>query len=1039
MSLENHHLSPPAKKRRVENHVQEIEMEPVEDIDEGLYSRQLYVLGHEAMRKMVVSNVLIAGLKGLGVEVAKNVVLAGVKSVTLYDPDSVELKHLSSQYFFTQEDIGKNCAEVSQPRLAELNSYVPVEILSGALSNDKINNFQVVVLTDSSLSQQLSVGEYCHANNIKFIVCDTKGLFGQIFCDFGESFIVSDVDGEQPTSVLVSAITKEEESVVTCSDETRHNLTDEDYVTFSEVEGMTELNGCDPRPVKVLGPYTFSIGDTREFGLFTKGGMAIQAKIPKTFKFKSIKQSLNEPEFLISDFAKFERPSQLHIGFKALHAYREAEGRLPRPYNKEDGAKFIEITKEVNSVAGAKVEEIDERLMLKLSYISSGDCSPIQAVIGSITAQEVMKACSGKFAPLSQWFYFDSLECLNEDEEMHQDMASPQGSRYDGQTAIFGADFQKKLESQKYFVVGAGAIGCEILKNFAMMGFGAGPNGCVFVTDMDIIEKSNLNRQFLFRSWDIQKPKSTTAANAVKKMNPAMNIEPHQNRVGPETEGLYNDTFFENLDGVCNALDNVDARLYMDRRCVYYRKPLLESGTLGTKGNIQVVLPYLTESYGSSQDPPEKTIPICTLHNFPNAIEHTLQWAREKFEELFTQPPEIVQQYLNDSKFMSRTHKMAGNEPLLTLKSLKNAVVDSCPQSFDECIKWARNLYQEYYHNQIAQLLHVFPHDHTTTTGQPFWSGPKRCPRTIPFDPNETTHLDFVVSASVLFAETYCIEPNKDREYIKSVVEKIQVAEFKPKSGITIHTSDAEAQAAANVSSDDDEVEAVLKHIPSIEQLRMKGLKMVALEFEKDDDTNYHMDFIVACSNLRAGNYNIPPADRHKSKGIAGKIIPAIATTTSLVVGLVCLELYKLVNGKKNMEAYKNGFINLALPFFGFSEPMPAPKKKYYDTEWTLWDRFEIGRHDNGSELTLGQFMDHFKNKERLDISMLSYDVAILYSFFMQPAKVEERKKMPLSEVAKVASKKDILPHVKNLVLEICCSDTEGEDVEVPYIKYNFR
>ena len=60
MSLENHHLSPPAKKRRVENHVQEIEMEPVEDIDEGLYSRQLYVLGHEAMRKMVVSNVLIA-------------------------------------------------------------------------------------------------------------------------------------------------------------------------------------------------------------------------------------------------------------------------------------------------------------------------------------------------------------------------------------------------------------------------------------------------------------------------------------------------------------------------------------------------------------------------------------------------------------------------------------------------------------------------------------------------------------------------------------------------------------------------------------------------------------------------------------------------------------------------------------------------------------------------------------------------------------------------------------------------------------------
>lgn len=67
------------------------------------------------------------------------------------------------------------------------------------------------------------------------------------------------------------------------------------------------------------------------------------------------------------------------------------------------------------------------------------------------------------------------------------------------------------------------------------------------------------------------------------------------------------------------------AGMYMDRRCVYYRKPLLESGTLGTKGNVQVVIPFLTESYSSSQDPPEKSIPICTLKNFPNAIEHTLQ------------------------------------------------------------------------------------------------------------------------------------------------------------------------------------------------------------------------------------------------------------------------------------------------------------------------------------------------------------------------------------------------------------------------------
>jgi len=66
--------------------------------------------------------------------------------------------------------------------------------------------------------------------------------------------------------------------------------------------------------------------------------------------------------------------------------------------------------------------------------------------------------------------------------------------------------------------VGAGAIGCEILKNFAMMGFGASPNGRVYVTDMDIIEKSNLNRQFLFRSWDIQVRRTRPLITPYKEM-----------------------------------------------------------------------------------------------------------------------------------------------------------------------------------------------------------------------------------------------------------------------------------------------------------------------------------------------------------------------------------------------------------------------------------------------------------------------------------------------------------------------------------------
>jgi ubiquitin-activating enzyme E1 len=74
----------------------------------------------------------------------------------------------------------------------------------------------------------------------------------------------------------------------------------------------------------------------------------------------------------------------------------------------------------------------------------------------------------------------------------------------------------------------------------------------------------------------------------------------------------------------------------------------------------------------------------------------------------------------------------------------------------------------------------------------------------------------------------------------------------------------------------------------------LAGFRLNPVDFEKDDDTNHHIDFITAASNLRARNYAITEADKHKTKLIAGKIIPAIATTTALAVGLVCLELYKV-------------------------------------------------------------------------------------------------------------------------------------------------
>ena len=650
-----------------------------------------------------------------------------------------------------------------------------------------------------------------------------------------------------------------------------------------------------------MGPFTFSIGDTTGYSDYIRGGVVTQIKMPKKMNFKSYQESIAAPEFVMTDFAKFDRPALLHIAFQALQKFKQVNGASPKPWCDDDAGKFLEVFKQVNESSNCKVEDYSEDLVKQFAKVCAGEVVALDAVIGGIVAQEVMKACSGKFSPINQWLYFDCLECLPKDTSvLTAENCAPQNSRYDALIAIFGKEFQKKLADLKYFIVGAGAIGCELLKNFAMLGVGSG-DGNIIVTDMDLIEKSNLNRQFLFRPWDVQKAKSDTAAAAVKRMNPDINIIAHQSRVGPETEKVYDDLFFEPLDGVANALDNVEARLYMDRRCVYYHKPLLESGTLGTKGNVQVVVPFITESYGSSQDPPEKSIPICTLKNFPNAIEHTLQWARDMFEGEFKQNSENAAFYLGDAKFVERTLKLPGSQPAQTLESVKKALVTDRPKDFESCVGWARRHFEEQYHNQISQLLHNFPPDQTTSSGEPFWSGPKRCPHPVVFDITNDLHLDYIVAGANLKAEVYGISQVRDRSVIADMVSNVVVPKFIPKSGVKIAVTDADAEAQNNAAPDSDNLNELQATIPPVADL--KGLHINPLEFEKDDDTNFHMDFIVAASNLRAENYDIAPADRHKSKLIAGKIIPAIATTTALVSGLVSLELLKLTQGHKDIES----------------------------------------------------------------------------------------------------------------------------------------
>ncbi|CAL1381822.1 unnamed protein product [Linum trigynum] len=155
-----------------------------QDIDEDLHSHQLAVYGRETMRRLFVSNVLISGMNGLDAENAKNLVLAGVTSVTLYDEGMVELWDLSSNFVFTEQDVGKNRALACIQNLQELNNSVVISTLTGPFKKEPLSDFQAIVFTDLSIDKAIVFDDYCHIHQppITFSKSEVRGLFNSVFC-----------------------------------------------------------------------------------------------------------------------------------------------------------------------------------------------------------------------------------------------------------------------------------------------------------------------------------------------------------------------------------------------------------------------------------------------------------------------------------------------------------------------------------------------------------------------------------------------------------------------------------------------------------------------------------------------------------------------------------------------------------------------------------------------------------------------------------------------------------------------------------------
>jgi len=992
------------------------------------WSRYIGAMGIEAVAKQANSSVFLSGMGPLGVEIAKNVVLSGVKRFTIHDDKECSFIDLAGQFFLTEGDIGKNRAIASLEKIQQLNNYVKVDLatklkklpnVEEELVKLGLKEYTMIVVCDSDYESQIFLDEFCRKNKIFFISCDCNGPFGRVFLDLGDKFEVLDKNGEEMLDLMVKSITTASpEAKIELLQGSKHNLEDGDLVLITGVEGMellsdkqhpvpnqniikqellkNSINGSVHK-VKVLNKSTFTIGDTGNYGAYVRNGIIKPIKSPVSLEFKSLAKTLEEKELpfdsMLSqhDFMKLENQLALHIAYQILQEFRKASKLdMPIPWDLDSLDLFLKtsekyIAKHFPVITADNEGEVHKirRFLGLFALTSAGQFGPLSAFLGGVVSQEIIKAITQKYMPIRQLFYSDCVEIVPELpkemtdwKDMIKDLQGKEfiweKNRLDGIKICLGNSLLQKLLNAQIFMVGAGAIGCELLKNYAMLSLGAGKTGTITLTDPDVIETSNLNRQFLFREKHLRKPKSSTAAASALQMNPLLkgHLNARLDKVHEGTANIFTDKFFEDLTIVTNALDNVQARRYIDMRCVNSKTPLIESGTLGPKGHVQVVIPYKTESYSSQEDPQEENeIPHCTLKMFPEETLHCVEWARDKFGKLFFQRPKNLLKILEDLNTYIPTNSQE-------LKNLREAVtfLKKRPLNFEDCVIYARKKFQKYFVNDIRQLIHTYPLDHKTKEGNPFWTLPKRPPMELLFEEKDSLFSGFIGAFACLRAVIFNIPiPKESRTEIvkKGLAEranKVVVSDFKPneeKSKAIL--TQVEEKPKTGTEEVKEEAAPVLlddykKYVADIGQMMKdfdkKNLK--AEEFEKDNDENYHIDFIYALSNCRARNYKLDPMDWVTVKIKAGRIIPALATTTAAIAGLQTIELVKLLKNCK-LEDMKNAFLNLAVPSLQLSEPGPPPVIKLTeDLKVNLWDRWDV---KGDKDITLRKLFEELKKK----------------------------------------------------------------------------
>ena len=974
------------------------------EIDQKLYSRQIRTYGLKIMKKLVKLKYLVVGIGGLGFEIAKNLILAGPNEVNLFDDKLVNINDLGSNLYIEEVNIGKiRRDKACEKKFSELNPYVKVKTLEKFEINDCLY-YDVIIITEIMFSSDILflINEKMREKNKGFIFCANLGLSAFGFSDFGRHFQILDEDGQELSIFYINDISVKENKLIMEIDisNTSKRLKSQTYIKFKDVEGMIELNKFDYLKVSKIdskeNSETFEIQcDFSGFKNYIKGGIVQEIKIPINKAYKSLKENYQYPVYNYDDFDKTPEKNKryivLHSFILSIQKFFDEKKCLPK-LNDEEESKII-LKNFKNFFKVEKNDEnppfYDDKLIFDLAKWSKANIPSICSFLGGIMAQEAIKF-TGIYTPLDQFIFVDFYETTKYLENPDRILLN---SKYDEQIAIYGKQILEKLKNLKIFMIGAGAVGCEYLKILSLMGIATGEKGKLIITDNDNIETSNLNRQFLFRNSDIGKSKSKVACDYIKKFNPNINCCDLQLRVCKETEDFFNQEFWVSQDIILIAVDNREARKYIFNKCVVFDKIMINCGTEGEKASSQLIIPNITSGLEYEEENNQGMAKSCTIKQFPSLIEHCIEWGREKFTEYFIKNINDCKLILIDfENFGKSENEISLNE---IYKNTKVLLEIKEKNTFDECVRKAINQYKINYILNIQQILENYPEDKKDENGLSFWRGSNKRPNIVPFNLNDCLCYDFVFNYSLILARILDIKiPENPKLFI-------------------LNFSDSFISEKMNVKNISNTIlKQEIKNL--IEKFKKKFNKesINPEEFEKDNDANNQIDFIYSCSNLRARNYRIFECNKEKTRFIAGKIVPSIATSSASITGFISTQIYTLLQ-TNDRKILKEINLNLSTPFIQIYRPERLSFKKdrvirgqkfiVIPKKTTIWTKIEI----KGS-LTIQEFVDKVEKDYGIEIcylydlnnnSLLNEDnlrMKVEEVYYHDEYKIEKNKKNPI-------------------------------------------